>query len=144
MSTLFDMALKLLLLFQPRIWSSIPRSYRECSSISESIAKIKFWYPENWPCRHLSNRLYIEQVICHLLMLLLSARACSETAKAKLSLFLNIFDRGLSLIETSRLIFALQIGWLLSLWCVKCGDFVWFLGWKFFVGRTVFTDLWSS
>ena len=30
---------------------------------------------------HLSNRLYIEQVTCHLLMPLLSSRACSETAK---------------------------------------------------------------
>ena len=30
---------------------------------------------------HLSNMLYIEQVTCHLMMLLLSSRACSETAK---------------------------------------------------------------
>ena len=33
------------------------------------------------PILHLLNRLYIEQVTCHLLMLLLSARACSETVK---------------------------------------------------------------
>ena len=30
---------------------------------------------------HLSNRLYIEQFICHLLMLLLSVRFCSMIAK---------------------------------------------------------------
>ena len=53
---------------------------------------------------HLSNRLYIEQVTCHLLMLLLSARACSETAKWN-SVCLEIsFERSSSLMETSQLI----------------------------------------
>ena len=28
----------------PRIWSSIPRSYKECSSIKEFKEKLKFWY----------------------------------------------------------------------------------------------------
>ena len=53
---------------------------------------------------HLSNRLYIEQATCHLLMLLLSARACSETAKRN-SVCLEIpFDRSSFLMETSQLI----------------------------------------
>ena len=51
---------------------------------------------------HLSNRLYIEQVTCHLLMLLLSTRACSETAKQN-SVSLGItFGRSSSLMKTSR------------------------------------------
>ena len=53
---------------------------------------------------HLSNRLYIEQVTCHLLMLLLSARACSETAKRNSACLEISFDRSLSLMETSQLI----------------------------------------
>ena len=53
---------------------------------------------------HLSNRLYLEKVTCYLLMLLLSARACSETAKWNSVCFEISFDRGLSLIENSRLI----------------------------------------
>ena len=35
----------------PRIWSSIPRSYKECSSVNEFKAKIKCWHPENCPCK---------------------------------------------------------------------------------------------
>ena len=31
----------------PKIWSSIPRSYKECSSVNEFKAKIKSWYLEN-------------------------------------------------------------------------------------------------
>ena len=55
---------------------------------------------------HLSNRLYMEQVTCHLLMLLLSARACSETRKWN-SVCLEIpFARSSSLMETSQLICA--------------------------------------
>ena len=115
----------------PRIWSSIPRSYKECSSVNEFKAKFKFWYPEICTCNllshfvmrqlshfviasfgnkvlqwtkyettttidcpnlHLSNRLYIEHVTCHLLMLLLSARACSETAKRNSVCFEISFD----------------------------------------------------
>ena len=38
----------------------------------------------------------------------------------------------------------LLIGWLVSLRCVKCGYFTWFLGGAFFVGRTVSTDFWAS
>ena len=53
---------------------------------------------------HLSNRLYIKQVTCHLLMLLLSARACSETAKRNSVSFEISFVRISSLIETSQLI----------------------------------------
>ena len=48
--------------------------------------------------------LYIEQVTCHLLMFLLSARACSETAKRN-SICLEIpCDRSSSLMETSQII----------------------------------------
>ena len=42
----------------PRIWSSIPRSYKECSSVSEFKAKTKFWYPENCPCKLCKNYIY--------------------------------------------------------------------------------------
>ena len=35
----------------PRIWSSILRSYKEYSSVNEFKAKIKFWYPEDCPCK---------------------------------------------------------------------------------------------
>ena len=38
-----------------RILSSIPRSYKECSSVNEFKAKIKFWYPENCPCKLCKN-----------------------------------------------------------------------------------------
>ena len=41
---------------------------------------------------HLSNRLYIEQVTCHLLMPLLSSRACSETANLWLRLCIFFFS----------------------------------------------------
>ena len=53
---------------------------------------------------HLSNRLYIEKVTCHLLMFLLSARSCSETAKRN-SVYLEIpLGRSWSLMENSQLI----------------------------------------
>ena len=53
---------------------------------------------------HLSNRLYIEQVTCHLLILLFSVRACSETTKRN-SICLEIpFDRSSSFIETFQMI----------------------------------------
>ena len=52
---------------------------------------------------HVSNRLYIEQVTSHL-MLLLSAKACSETAKRN-SVCLEIpFNRNSCLTETSQFI----------------------------------------
>ena len=43
---------------ETRIWSSIPRSYKECSSVSEFKAKIKFLYPENCPCKLCKNYIY--------------------------------------------------------------------------------------
>ena len=39
----------------PRIWSSIPQSYKECSSVKEFKAKIKCWYPEYCPCKLCKN-----------------------------------------------------------------------------------------
>ena len=42
----------------PRIWSSIPRSYKECSSVNEFKAKIKFWYPENCPSKLCKKFIY--------------------------------------------------------------------------------------
>ena len=42
----------------PRIRSSIPRSYKECSSVNEFKAKIKCWYPENCPCKLCKNYIY--------------------------------------------------------------------------------------
>ena len=74
---------------------------------------------ENLQKLHLSNRLYIEQVTCHLLMPLLSSRACSETAKQN-SVCLEICQ---ILVKW----FALEIGWLLSFLCVNCEDFNCFL-----------------
>ena len=85
---------------------------------------------------HLSNRLCIEQVTCHLLMLLLSARACSETAKQNSICF--------EICQIPVTWFALQIGRLLPLRCVKCEDFDWFLGGEFSFGCTVSPDIWSS
>ena len=41
-----------------RIWSSIPRSYRECNSVNELKAKIKFWYPENSPRKLCKEHIY--------------------------------------------------------------------------------------
>ena len=41
-----------------RIWSSMPRSSEECSSVNEFKAKIKFWYPENHPCKLCKNYFY--------------------------------------------------------------------------------------
>ena len=54
---------------------------------------------------HISNRLYIEQVTCHFLILLLSARACSETVKRNLVRLEISFGRSLSLMETSQLMY---------------------------------------
>ena len=45
----------------PRIWSSIARSYKECSPVNEFKAKIKFLYPENYPSRH-PDKNYIYQI----------------------------------------------------------------------------------
>ena len=42
----------------PRIWSSIPRSYKECSSVNEFKARIKFWYLENCPWKLCENYIY--------------------------------------------------------------------------------------
>ena len=42
----------------PRIWSSIPRSYKECSSVKEFKEKIKFWYPENCSRKLCKNYIY--------------------------------------------------------------------------------------
>ena len=93
--------------FAPRIWSRIPRSYEECSSVNEFKAKVKFCYPENCAWKLCKNYIY-HLSTCHLLMLQLSARACSETAKRNSVCFkinLNLsFDRSSSLIETSQLI----------------------------------------
>ena len=85
---------------------------------------------------HLSNRLYIEQVTCHLLMLLLSARACSETTKQNSVCF--------EICQIPVNWFTLQIGWLLSFRGVKCEDLYWYLGGEFSFGRTVSADFWSS
>ena len=38
-----------------RIWISIPRSHKECSSVNEFKAKIKFWYPWNYPSKLYQN-----------------------------------------------------------------------------------------
>ena len=42
----------------PKIWSSIPRSYKECISVIEFKTKIKSWYPENCPCKLCKNYIY--------------------------------------------------------------------------------------
>ena len=53
---------------------------------------------------HLSNRLYIEQISCHLLMLLLSVRACSRNGKRNIVCSKIPFSRSSSLLETNELI----------------------------------------
>ena len=45
-----------------RIWISIPRSHKECSSVNEFKAKIKFWYPGKHPCK-LCKNLSIKEII---------------------------------------------------------------------------------
>ena len=42
----------------PEIWSSIPRSYGEFSSVNKFKAKIKFWYLENCPYKLCKNCIY--------------------------------------------------------------------------------------
>ena len=42
----------------PKTLSSIPRSYKGCSSANEFKAKIKVWYPENFPCKLCKNCIY--------------------------------------------------------------------------------------
>ena len=44
----------------PRIWSGIPRSYKECKSVNKFKANINFGYPENCPCKLCKN--YICQI----------------------------------------------------------------------------------
>ena len=44
--------------FAPRIWNSMRRSYKGCSSVKEFKAKIKFCYPENCPCKLCKNYIY--------------------------------------------------------------------------------------
>ena len=39
-------------------WSSILKYYKECSSVYEFKAKIKFWYSENYPCKLCQNYIY--------------------------------------------------------------------------------------
>ena len=103
MSELFDMALKLLLLLHQEFGAAFQEVTKNVVLLTNLKQKL------NLPLQtlqklHLSNRLYIEQVTCHLLTLLLSARACSDTAKRN-SVCLEIpFGRGSSLMETSQLI----------------------------------------
>ena len=53
----------------PRIWSSIPRNCKECSSVNEFKAKIKFWYPENCPCKLCKNYIYEKSFSCYVLLI---------------------------------------------------------------------------
>ena len=78
---------------------------------------------------HLSNRLYIEQVTCHLLILLLSARASSEIAKWNSICFEIFFDRSSSLIKTSQLICVAN--WLIAVFVMrKVRGFCLISGWR--------------
>ena len=74
----------------PRIWSSIPRSYKECSSVNEFKAKIKFWYPENCPCK-LTSIKYLTHRPGYLSFVDASViwESLFRYRKAKLSLFSN-------------------------------------------------------
>ena len=132
----------------PRIWSSIPRSYKECSSVNEFKAKLQFWYPEICPCKLCRNYIYqigytynrlpvIVWCFCYLWELV-------QRSQSGIQSVLKYLLIGASLLWKPVNRFALWIGWLPSLWCVKCGDFVWFLGGEFFVGRTVSAYFWSS
>ena len=46
MSTLVDMALKLLLLLHQEFGAAFQEVFKECSSVNKFKAKIKFWYPD--------------------------------------------------------------------------------------------------
>ena len=80
----------------PRISSRIPTSYKECSSLNEFKAKIKFWYAGNCPCK--LCKIYICKIVCtHRTgyMSFVDASAICESLfkdrKAELSLFGNTF-----------------------------------------------------
>ena len=51
-------AIETAFLVVPIIWSSIPRSCKECNSVNKVKAKIKFWYPESHPCKFCKNYIY--------------------------------------------------------------------------------------
>ena len=53
----------------PRTRSNIPRIYREYSSVNESKAKLKFWYPENCPCKLCKNYIYEKSFSCYVLLI---------------------------------------------------------------------------
>ena len=56
----------------PKIWNSIPGKYKEYDSLNEFKAKIKTWYPENYPHK-LCKILFIMQVIFRTCFLFLVA-----------------------------------------------------------------------
>ena len=55
----------------PKIWNSIPGKYKEYDSLNEFKAKIKTWYPENYP--HKLCKIFIMQVIFRTCFLFLVA-----------------------------------------------------------------------
>ena len=153
-STPFDMALKLLLLLHMALkrllflhqehaaaFQDVSKNLVLLMNLKQNILVSRKLPMQTLQKLHLSNSLYIEQYTSHLLILLSSTRACSETTKQNSVCF-----------EISRACFlwklvnwfALQIGWLISLWCLKCEDFAWFQVGQFFVEHTVSADFWSS
>ena len=52
-----------------RIWTNIPKEYKECNSVKEFKTKITFWYPESYI--YIYHIGYIGKFCCRSFMLLL-------------------------------------------------------------------------
>ena len=116
-STLFDMALKLLLLLHMALkrllflhqehaaaFQDVSKNLVLLMNLKQNILVSRKLPMQTLQKLHLSNSLYIEQYTSHLLILLSSTRACSETTKQNSVCFEISFDKSLFLMETSQLI----------------------------------------
>ena len=116
-STLFDMALKLLLLLHMALkrllflhqehaagYQDVSKNLVLLINLKQNILVSRKLPMQTLQKLHLSNSLYIEQYTSHLLILLSSTRACSETTKQNSVCFEISFDKSLFLMETSQLI----------------------------------------
>ena len=116
-STLFDMALKLLLLLHMALkrllflhqehvaaFQDVSKNLVLLMNLKQNILVSRKLLMQTLQKLHLSNSLYIEQYTSHLLILLSSTRACSETTKQNSVCFEISFDKSLFLMETSQLI----------------------------------------
>ena len=139
----------------PGIWSSIPRNYKEYSSVKEFKAKIKFWYPENCSCKLSKN--YIYQIgyrknklsvtcwcFCYLLELVQRPQSGTQSVRKYLTVEVHLLWQQVNWFALQSCDwFLCDVGFCWDVRGAKCGDFVWFLGGKVFVGRTVLAGVTS-